>query len=254
MSSQIYGAAFAGLFFGAMLFVSGIRTMKRKKLMQSLPTSKIRSLAIGISEIHGKVVPSEKGTVTSPFSLEKCVCAKIIIEESSRMSKYPRWHVIGTLWWGNNFYLEDNTGKVLVDVFDADLDIPSTFVFHSGIGTNPPPHIEVFLKKNGMNPEGFLGINRSLRYTELRIKPGDELYVLGRADINPDKHLGKSENNSDNLIMRRSKSPNMYYISNRSEIQIMSKIDSRIVGKILGGALLIGGCLFIISLNLLNFT
>ena len=253
MSSQVYGAIVTGLIFGVILFLSGIRTMKRKKLMQSLPTSKIRSLAIGISEIHGKVIPTDRGTITSPFSGEKCVCARIIIEESSRMSKYHRWHVVKKLVWGNNFYLEDETGKVLVDIADADLDIPITYVFHSGIGNRPPPHIEAFLKANGMNHEGFLGINRSLRYTELIIRPNDDLYVLGRADINPHLSEGTAEHSVENLMMHRSRHPNIYYISNLSEKQIMGKINSKIIGKILGGALIIGGCLFLISLNLLNF-
>ena len=226
--------------------------MKRKKLMQSLPTSKIRSLAVGISEIHGKVVPAKRGTITSPFSGQDCVCATIVIEESSRMSKYRQWHVIKNLNWGNDFYLEDDTGKVLVDIRDADLDIPISFEFYSGFGQSPPPHIVTFLQANGMNHQGFLGINRSLRYTELIIRPNDELYVLGRAGINPHTSEGTSEHNAENLIMQRSRHPNIYYISNRSEKQIMGKIDTKIIGKILGGALLIGGCLFLISLNLLN--
>ena len=250
MDSRIYGYAAVGLIFGVILFIRGFRTMKRKKLMESLPTSKIRSLAVGISEIHGKVVPGKSGTIKSPFTAQDCVCSRIVIEESSRFSKYRHWHVVKKLVWGENFYLQDDTGKVLIDLNDAELDIPISFEFYSGWGTSPPPHVVDFLKKNGMDHEGFLGINRSLRYTELIIRPGDDLYVLGRANIHS---RDNAEHGVENLIMQKSRNPSIYYISNRSEKQILGKINFKIIGQIIGGPLLIGGCLLFIALNLLNF-
>ena len=253
MDTRILGYAGVGMFLGLILFVRGFKTMKRKKLMESLPTSKIRSLAVGVSEIHGKVLPSKSGIIKSPFSNQDCVCSRITIEESSRFSKYRHWHVVKNLVWGHNFFLEDETGQVLVDLQDAELDIPVSFEFYSGLGTSPTPRVVEFLKKNNMNHEGFLGINRSLRYTELIIRPRDELYVLGRVDVNPSVDGDNAEHGIENLVMQKSHNPNIYYISNRSEKQILGKINFKIIGQVVGGPLLLGGCLLFIALNLLNF-
>ncbi len=93
MDTRILGYAGVGVIFGLILFFRGFKTMKRKKLMQSLPTSKIRSLAVGVSEIHRKVVPSKSGIIKSPFSNQDCVCARIIIEESSNTTPFDMFKI-----------------------------------------------------------------------------------------------------------------------------------------------------------------
>ena len=71
VDNRIVEYALVGIIFGSILFANGFRSMKRKKLMESIPTSKIRSLAIGIAEIYGKAATTEK-LIQGPFSNETC--------------------------------------------------------------------------------------------------------------------------------------------------------------------------------------
>ena len=62
------------LFFGGLLmFYSGLKKLQRDRLIANIPTSKIRSMAMGIVELYGTIQPYEE-TLTAPFSGKECVC------------------------------------------------------------------------------------------------------------------------------------------------------------------------------------
>ena len=258
-----------GLSFGVALFLPGLRNMKKKKLMQSLPTSKIRSLAIGITEIYGKVVPGKSGIMKSPFANHDCVGVKIIIEEYQNGGENPPWVEVEKLVRGIEFFLQDDTGMVLVDLRGAELDIPVSNVFALDSRAGPPPNFLNFLRKYNINLgrhgyrtssqrikhflrsdyEGALGRNNPMRYSESIIRPGDQLYVLGRADNYPKFREGGAQHGVQDLMMQQSHNPNIYFISARSEKQILEKKNYKSIAQIFGGLLLIGGSLFLIALN-----
>jgi len=244
-----------GIIFGIVLFFNGFRTMKRKKLMESLPTSKIRSLAVGFAEIHGTVAADSSRIIKSPISNRDCICAKVLIENTSGFrstEKLGSNRIMKEVLMGENFFLEDDTGRVLISLQDAELDIPVSFESTSDSYGKFHPDVKAFFKEHNLKlSDGFWSF-QTYRCREWIICPNDELYVLGRADSNP--HLDKSaEGGIQNIMMQKSKNPNIYFISSQSEKQILEKIDSKIMGQLVGGPLLIGGCLLFIAFNLLNF-
>ena len=228
------------IIFGAILFGNGFRSMKRKKLMESIPTSKIRSLAVGIAEIYGKATTNAK-LIRGPFSNEECIVCRVVIQEYNSWSKYNKWRTIKDVILNTEFMVEDETGKVQVEPYQATLDIPISYENNSGWGKNPPKHTIEFLKNNDINSDGILGSFNSRRFLEYTIKPGDNVYVLGRADDNPFVKDGSAQEGVVDIMMQKSNNPNIYYISNRSETQILGKLSYTIIGQIIGGPLLIGG-------------
>jgi len=237
-SEGIIGVWLFGLFLGVLFFLNGLISMKKKQFMQTLQTSKIRSLAIGLAEIYGKVAPCNSGIMKSPFSNRDCVGAKIIIEKHSGDPSGP--DVIKELVLGIEFFLQDDTSMVLVDLRGAKLDIPVSYEFDA-MEVDPPPTIVTFLKKHN------IAFNPRLYFLESIIKPGDELYILGRADYNPNFRDGDSEHGVQNLMMQQSHNPDIYFISTRSKKQILKKMKYTIIAAIFGGLLLIGGSLLLIA-------
>ena len=59
---------------GGAVFFYGFNRMKRFQLMNDTPTSKIRSMAMGLVEIKGKA--SAKKYLNAPFSRDECVYYK----------------------------------------------------------------------------------------------------------------------------------------------------------------------------------
>ncbi len=138
---------------------------------------------------------------------------------------------------------------ILVNLRGADLDIPVSYEFKSDSRADPPPNIVTFLRKNNINFKETSGKNKTMHYSEYIIKPGDELYVLGRADDNPNFRDGDAEHGVQDLMMQQSHNPDIYFISTHSKKQILGKLKYKVIPQIYGGLLLIGGSLFLIALS-----
>lgn len=106
------------LFFiivGITLIYKGIDVYTKFKKVQNLATSKIRSVAIGLSEIKGKIV--YKDILKSPVNKNECAgyIINYVVERITPMPIKPRIvkysdsdHKMG------EFYVEDETGKILI--------------------------------------------------------------------------------------------------------------------------------------------
>lgn len=83
------------------------------KLQQILPTSKIRSLAMGLVEVEGKVVAKEQ--IESPLSKTPCIGYRYTIDSVSRDSDGKRsYHQLSADEEYRPFEISDNTGTVTV--------------------------------------------------------------------------------------------------------------------------------------------
>jgi len=114
--------AIAGIF----ALVQGYRAYKEYRLIKDVPRSAVRSLAMGIVEIHGKVKSSGKMLV-SPFTKAECVYFKYKVEERRRSGgKQPRtyWATIASGSKFVPFLAQDETGTVLVDPSGAEFNTP----------------------------------------------------------------------------------------------------------------------------------
>lgn len=246
---DIFAYAVIGFFFGLFAFFKGLKAMKRKRLIEDIPTSNVRSIAMGLVEVFGKVVPAPGKILKSPFSGTECVYYKYHIEEYVKTKRGGYW---STVKWGENsthFYLEDKTAAVLVDPKGAEIDIPLDNTFYSDVGQDPPQMIKDFLKANNLSFEGFLGINKKMRYLEYLIVPGDELYIMGTAGDNPFVEEGWAKNSYEDIMIQKGEKE-IYYISDKSEKQILSTLNFIAMFGIYGGIALVVGCLSIILLYL----
>jgi hypothetical protein len=237
---KLFVYSFVGLGVGVYLFFKGFTWLREKRLIENTPTSKIRSLAMGRVEIFGKVVAEAKKKIKSPFSGADCVYCKWTIEEYRSQGKSSRWVIVKEGVETNHFNLRDNTGKVLVDPKGSQLDIPVDF--ESKKLTEP---IKKYLDGEAIKYKSWLGFNKSLRFREYYLAPGDEVYVMGSAGDNPFVEDGSAQNNVDDIMIQKGKS-DFYYISDKPETAVLKKFKWKVLGGFLGGGALIVVCLFYI--------
>jgi len=216
---------FVLIIIGVGLFVWALFSFRKERLMENIPTSKIRSIAMGLVEIYGKVVPDTDNILKSPFSQNDCVYYKYTIDELRSTGKSTHWVTIKKGWDYRNFYLRDDTGMVLVDPLDAKIDIPVDNVFKSSLGKDPPDTVKKFLQRNNVAFEGFLfGINKTMRYTEYFIAPNDKLYIMGTATDNPFVKEASSVKGVEDIIITKGKQEKFYFISDKHESMILRKL------------------------------
>jgi len=239
---DIFFAAIFGLGLGIFSFIMGLKKLFLKRMIENIPTSKARSVAMGLVEVYGEVVPIK--ILKSPFSGKDCVYYKYQIEELRSSGKNSYWATIRKEEKSTPFRLRDETGEILVDCTGANSDIKLDNRFESGIGHKPPNQVYDFLDRNGIAYKGLLGIGKHMRYTEWFIEPKEKVYVMGTASDNPNVKL--TAKGMENVIIRKGQNEGTFYVSDKSEKDILSSLGWKVMLGVFGGAALTVGCLVFI--------
>jgi hypothetical protein len=161
----------AGMGMGISLFLRGFPFLKRKQLIQNTPTSTVRAASIGAVEVSGTVVGPY--SLISPLSESDCFYYRAIARSSAGEDKKAREEILYA-----PFFLDDGTGRVLVDPRGAETELqPSVDDEYSpATGDAFTRH---FLVRRGMSSE------YPARLQEYCIRAGDHLFVLGTLCENP---------------------------------------------------------------------
>lgn len=109
--------------FGAGLysFLKGFRIYREFRILEDTPEVPIRGVAMGLTHVRGQALAEE--TLTSPVTRTPCVFYKVDIEKWERDRNRSRWRHYATDTRGVRFYLQDPTGKVMVDPHGAEYDL-----------------------------------------------------------------------------------------------------------------------------------
>lgn len=232
----------AGIIFGTLAFFKGFKVREKKLLIENIPTSTVRGMAVGLVEVKGKAVCIDQ-PLTSHFAKEPCVFFRYKVEELRSSGKNSRWVTIASYSSTNYFYLEDETGRVAVDPLDAELHLNVDREFSSAFGGKAKPEFLAGLAGLGIDPSGFLGLKKSLRCAETYIAPGDFIYVMGNAC--PAVSGNFSEKGHENLCIRKEHAP-VFCLSDQSEKELLKKLTGQMILMLYGGPILTVVCLFLL--------
>jgi len=216
--------------------------------MENTPTSKIRSLAMGFVEIKGKAKPFENMSFIGPVSQIPCVYYQYLVEEYRRRGKSSRWVKLHEGDCGYSFFLEDETGKVMINPVKCKIDVTGIKTYQKGLFTKDPEHIENFYKENFIPVKSRFFGKRKLRLTERRIELDDELYILGNACKN--EYYQENTRNEAGIVIKKSwKVP--FQISDKSEKDLTDTYSTWAILSLIGGVVLLTGFVAML-LNAMN--
>ena len=168
--------ALVGAFAGVYLFYRGFRMLLRKRLIENTPFSKVRSASMGLVEVSG--LAAGPYTINAPITGRECYLYRTVAWEWRRSGKNSQWVKAADETLHVPFFLDDNTGRVLVDPQGAEMQIHRDFCsefsnspFSSSLGT--PANVANFLLRHGVNGD------QKTKVEEYCIKPKNALFVLG---------------------------------------------------------------------------
>lgn len=145
--------------------------LHRKRLMEDMPTSRIRSAPQGYVELEGIGRLMDGPPIIAPLTRSRCLWWSYRVEERKRQGRGTKWVTLDRGISDDSFWLEDRTGRCVVDPSGAKV-IPALRQVWYGSGRRPD-----------RGPETGGGWLRAafcdFRYTELRIPPDHPVYVLG---------------------------------------------------------------------------
>ncbi|MBV9573505.1 MAG: hypothetical protein JOY93_05585 [Acidobacteriales bacterium] len=166
-----------GVVAGAYIFYLGFRTLGMRRLILNTPTSKIRSASMGLVELSGLAVGPH--TMPAPITGVPCFYFRTTAWELKQSGRNKSWQQVADESLHLPFFLDDNTGQVLVDPQGAEMDIHRDFYQEFGSSFFPstsdtPPAVAQFLARHGVD-----FFQNKVKVEEYCIKPKNALFVLG---------------------------------------------------------------------------
>jgi len=283
-STNLEVAVVVGFGAGLFWFFKGFRVYREYRVLADTPEIPIRSIAMGLAQIHGKAKGQQ--TVLSPVTKTPCFFYKVDVERWVRDKSGGHWSHAATDVGGVRFYLEDATGKVLVDAHGAEYDLIQTTKRETGrgvgaslgrlFGGTPDSSLTTgswvsdsdllnyalsvvstahttfsldagsLLSGLGRGSLGLgMGSEHRYRLSEYCIVP-EQLYdVTGTCVENPTPQ----DEHDRNMIVKGQNEPT-FLISWRSEKEIESTLRNRAALHIFGGGALSVACLAILLFRL----
>jgi E3 Ubiquitin ligase len=175
-----------GMVAGIVLFYRGFRMLQFKRLVLNTPFSKIRSASMGLVEVSGMAI----GPQTIPAGITGAACYYYCATawELRQSGNNRQWKKVAQETLYVPFFVDDSTGRLMVDPQGADLDVHRTFrdefdksLFGSSMC---PENVARFLARNGVGASG------NIRLEEHCIEPDYPLFILGTLAQNPNRADG----------------------------------------------------------------
>ena len=146
--------------FSLNAFYRLFRWFQYARLIENVPTAKIRSAAQGYVELSGIAKLMDGPIIVSPLTGKTCVWYSYIIEEKADTSRTEghfnsAWQIVEQGKSEELFLLKDETGHCVIDPDDADVVFSHSKMWH----------------KRHVNPHR--------RYSEQLIRVGNPLYAIG---------------------------------------------------------------------------
>ncbi len=176
-----------GFCAGIGLFVYGFRLLQRRRLILDTPFSKIRSASMGMVEVSGQAVGPY--TMVAPITARPCFYYRTLVWEWKQSGKNKQWVKVASEAMHVPFFVDDNTGRLLVDPRGADLDLHCDFEqeFCDSFFTTKQPapaNVHSFLARHG------IVTSNKIKVEERCIKPKNSLFILGTLGDNPGLEVG----------------------------------------------------------------
>jgi hypothetical protein len=117
------GALLLGTGFGAWFFFKGFRVFREFKIVADTPCMPVRSIPMGLVQVRGQALTDQ--LIPSPITRTPCCFYQVKIERYES-GEHGGWKHYRTDMDGAKFYVQDQTGKVLVDSYAAEYDLPES--------------------------------------------------------------------------------------------------------------------------------
>ncbi len=166
MVAVLLGLGGAGL-------LQAFRRWRRLRLVEDLPTSRIRSAAQGYVELAGtaRMLPGQP--VVAPLSGKQCVWYAFKVERrrttGSAANRRTTWSTVRSGVSDETFAIQDDTGRCVIDPEGAEVYPSVEQVWEDSAPLSALTAGSILGKPGGDH----------YRYTERRIHDGDRMYALG---------------------------------------------------------------------------
>lgn len=168
---------------GIIAYAIGWKRLRRRWMIRNLPTSRVRSAAIGMAELAGKVRLTAAEPVVSPVRRLSCAWWRVLVTRHAESADGKRRHTsnVVDLTMATPFHLEDDTGKMLVLPDGAEVHgDPFCDVHLGGMQSAGDDDVHRFLRSKGLWPTSP---TITYRVREWALLADADAYILGEVAL-----------------------------------------------------------------------
>src|SRR5215813_6593963 len=170
----------------------GVRVISSERTLASAGCLR---LVAGKVEHTGRAL-ALSDVLTAPLTERACLAYRVVVDEPGFFGR----SVIAREEAVAAFVLDD--GSLVREIARIEFGVEQSL--SSGHLNEPSDRLQLFLFMHGQRHEDFVGLNRSLRYREWILAPGDRVRVRGKAEWEaaPDGRGGSFREPPRRLILR----------------------------------------------------
>lgn len=236
LAAKLAAISLGALLLGLWIFFNAFGRLRLRRAVAGTPTSKARSAAMGKCELKGLAREIDL-PILGPFSGLPCVWYRWKVEEERRDNKGNlNWYTVDEKISLEPFYLEDSTGRLKIDPDGAEVEAPQLLRYAAGAFSSAG-------RPQGLQAAGWLNFGRR-RLTEWRIDQARPIYALGSL-----RFFKSAPDAEPEPVLSQGSAGEPFFISTRSEDEVLSELEWSVWGRLLLGALLgIGGMVGLIRI------
>lgn len=167
---ELAGTTLAALY----AFYSAFSNLIKARLIEDIPTSKIRSASQGYVELSGFALPQDGEELHAPLTGQPCLWYHYKIERHESNGKSSHWRTLESKTSRDFFILKDDTGECAINPHRADVSTGRIKIWRGH--SRRPSSIGGSSGKSSLLSTLTSG---NYRYTEKLIQNNDYLYALG---------------------------------------------------------------------------
>ncbi len=164
------------LLAGPVMYVTGFRDLRIRRMIENTPTARIRSMAMGLVEVQGAVL--ERSQIAAPFSGNRCAYWEVDI--AVRSNRRNGWVTVHRRSSGQPFFVDDGTGLALVYPEGSQCRVPSGSEEEcQGFGL--PDCYESYMAEQNLWQRHLWRLS-GMRFRERMLVEGQHVFILGSAE------------------------------------------------------------------------
>lgn len=249
---------------GALIFLWGFKAFRELRILEDIPLIPVRSVSMGLSRLKGKATGEDQ--LASPLTNQPCYYYRMHVEKWDEKGNESAWMSYKAKTETRRFYLDDGTGRALVDPQGAEFDVEYTFHAEIGPHSKNTRYVNPSLGAAGLaeaelralvaaNPKLMAGLlqsndgplvkptdlppamaaridpRESYRFTEHCLLADRECTVLGTCVENP-----SPKDEHDRNLVTKGVNEKTFLITTKAEMQEEKRLRRSAVRRILLGA------------------
>jgi len=188
---------------GMVAFVRMIRWWNQSRMIEDVPTSKIRSASQGYVELNGTAQTMDGPLVISPLTGKTCVWYRYKIEEKvkhydSKGNAHSYWKTVKHETSEELFLLEDETGRCVIDPDDADVISHNKRTWYKRTVIPPRRYTEELIVDN--EPLYAIGLFNTVANVSHQQHKEDVSHLLRQWKTDPNQLLHRFDSNRDGQL------------------------------------------------------